>query len=180
MLSAVAFVLQIMEMPMPVSPPFARLDLSDLPALIGSFAYGPLWGGAIEGIKNCLHFGQSTTGGIGELANFVMGSSLVLPAGFIYSKDKTKRSALIGCLIGSVCMGITSAATNYYILLPLFQMFMPMDEMITAFAEFIPFIHTKLDIVLLNALPLNIAKGLLISLITMLLYKRISPILKGK
>ena len=64
MLSAVAFVLQIMEMPMPVSPPFARLDLSDLPALIGSFAYGPLWGGAIEGIKNCLHFGQSTTGGM--------------------------------------------------------------------------------------------------------------------
>ena len=180
MLSAAAFVLQIMEMPMPFSPSFARLDLSDLPALIGSFAYGPLWGCAIEGIKNCLHLGQSTTGGIGELANFVMGSSLVLPAGLIYSKNKTKRNALIGCLIGSVCMGITSAATNYYILLPLFQLIMPMDEMIAAFAEFIPFIHTKLDVVLLNALPLNIAKGLLISLITMLLYKRLSPILKGK
>ena len=180
MLSAVAFVLQIMEMPMPFSPPFARLDLSDLPALIGSFAYGPLWGSAIEGIKNCLHLGQSTTGGIGELANFVIGASLVLPAGLIYSKNKTKRNALMGCLIGSVCMGIASAATNYYVLLPLFQIFMPMDEMIAAFAEFIPFIHTKMDIVLLNALPVNIAKGLLISLVTMLLYKRLSPILKGK
>lgn len=86
----------------------------------------------------------------------------------------------MGCLIGSVCMGIASAATNYYVLLPLFQIFMPMDEMIAAFAEFIPFIHTKMDIVLLNALPVNIAKGLLISLVTMLLYKRLSPILKGK
>ena len=180
MLSAVAFVLQFLEFPMPRSPAFAKMDLSDLPALIGAFAYGPLWGMVIEAVKNALHLMQSATGGIGELANFLMGSALVFPAGLLYKQKKSRKTALIGCLIGSVCMGFMSALTNYYILLPLFEVFMPIEQMIQAFAEFIPFIHTKLDVVLLNALPMNTLKGLLVSLVTMLLYKRLSPILKGK
>ena len=180
MLSAVAFVLQFLEFPMPLSPAFAKMDLSDLPALIGAFAYGPLWGMVIEAVKNALHLMQSATGGIGELANFLMGSALVFPAGILYKHQKSRRTALIGCLTGSVCMGFMSALTNYYILLPLFEVFMPIEQMIQAFAEFIPFIHTKLDVVLLNALPMNTIKGLLVSLVTMLLYKRLSPILKGR
>ena len=180
MLSAVAFVLQLLELPMPLSTSFARMDFSDLPALIGAFAYGPVWGIVIEAVKNTLHLMQSATGGIGELANFLIGSALVVPAGIIYSRNKTRNTALIGCLVGSVCMGIASALANYYILLPLFQMFMPMEEMIAAFAAFIPLIHTKFDIVLLSALPMNVLKGLVISLVTMLIYKRLSPILKGR
>ncbi len=180
MLSAVAFVLQFLEFPMPLSPAFAKMDFSDLPALIGAFAYGPLWGMVIEAVKNALHLMQSATGGIGELANFLMGSALVFPAGILYKYQKSRRTALIGCLTGSVCMGFMSALTNYYILLPLFEVFMPIEQMIQAFAEFIPFIHTKLDVVLLNALPMNTIKGLLVSLVTMLLYKRLSPILKGR
>lgn len=180
MLSAVAFVLQFLEFPMPLSPAFAKLDFSDLPALIGTFAYGPLWGVAIEAVKNALHLMQSATGGIGELANFLMGSALVLPAGLIYKHRKSRKGALIGCLVGSVCMGIAAALANYFILLPLFDVFMPMEQLIQAFADFIPLIHTKLDVVLLNALPMNMLKGLLISLVTMLLYKRLSPILKGR
>lgn len=77
-------------------------------------------------------------------------------------------------------MGVMAALANYFILLPMFEIFMPMDEMIEAFAAVIPFIHSKLDVVLLNALPLNILKGLVVSLVTMLLYKRLSPILKGR
>ena len=180
MLSAVASVLQFLEFPLPLSPAFAKMDLSDLPALIGAFAYGPLWGVVIEAVKNALHLMQSATGGIGELANFLMGSALVFPAGLLYKHKKSRRTAMIGCLIGSACMGFMSALTNYYILLPLFEVFMPIEEMIHAFAEFIPFIHTKLDVVLLNALPMNTIKGLLVSLVTMLLYKRLSPILKGR
>ena len=180
MLAAVAFVLQFLEFPMPLSPSFARMDLSDLPALIGAFAYGPLWGVAIEAVKNALHLMQTATGGIGELANFLMGSALVLPAGLIYQRQKSRKTALIGCLVGSVCMGIMAALANYFILLPMFQVFMPIDQVIQSFADILPFIHTKLDVVLLNALPMNILKGLVISLVTMLIYKKLSPILKGK
>ncbi len=180
MLAAVAFVLQFLEFPMPLSPSFAKFDLSDLPSLIGAFAYGPLWGVVIEAVKNALHLFQTQTGGIGELANFLMGAALVFPAGLIYQKHKSRKTALIGCTVGSLCMGVMAALANYFILLPMFEIFMPMDEMIEAFAAVIPFIHSKLDVVLLNALPLNILKGLVVSLVTMLLYKRLSPILKGR
>lgn len=180
MLAAVAFVLQFLEFPMPLSPSFAKFDLSDLPALIGAFAYGPLWGVVIEAVKNALHLFQTQTGGIGELANFLMGAALVFPAGLIYQKQKSRKTALIGCVVGSLCMGVMAALANYFILLPMFEIFMPIDEVIAAFAAVIPFIHTKLDVVLLNALPMNTLKGLVVSLITMLLYKRLSPILKGR
>lgn len=180
MLAAVSFVLQFLELPMPLSPAFARFDFSELPALIGAFAYGPLWGVVIELVKNLLHLTVSATGGIGELANFVIGAALVCPAGLIYKKHKSRKTALIGCVVGSLCMGVMAAVMNYFVLLPLFQMFMPMEEMIAAFAAFVPIIRTKLDVVLLNALPLNILKGAVISLVTMLLYKRLSPILKGR
>lgn len=180
MLAAVAFVLQFLEFPMPLSPSFAKFDLSDLPALIGAFAYGPLWGVVIEAVKNALHLFQTQTGGIGELANFLMGAALAFPAGLIYQKHKSRKTALIGCAVGSLCMGVMAALANYFILLPMFEIFMPIDEVIAAFAAVIPFIHSKLDVVLLNALPMNILKGLVVSLITMLLYKRLSPILKGR
>ena len=180
MLAAVAFVLQFLEFPMPLSPSFAKFDLSDLPALIGAFAYGPLWGVVIEAVKNALHLFQTQTGGIGELANFLMGAALVFPAGLIYQNHKSRKTALIGCVVGSLCMGIMAAIANYFILLPMFEIFMPIDEVIAAFAAVIPFIRTKLDVVLLNALPMNILKGLVVSLITMLLYKRLRPILKGR
>ena len=121
----------------------------------------------------------SATGGIGELANFLIGAALVFPAGILYKRNKSRKTALIGCAAGSLCMGVMAAVMNYFVLLPLFQMFMPMEEMIAAFAAFVPFIHTKLDVVLWNALPLNILKGAVISLIAMVLYKRLSPILKG-
>ena len=179
MLIAVSFILQFLELPMPLSPAFARFDFSDLPALIGAFAYGPLWGVVIELGKNLLHLTVSATGGIGELANFLIGAALVFPAGIIYKRNKCRKTALIGCAAGSLCMGVMAVVTNYFVLLPLFQMFMPLEEMIAAFTAFVPFIHTKLDIVLWNALPLNFLKGAVISLITMVLYKRLSPILKG-
>ena len=173
MLSAVAFVLAFLEFPVPLSPPFARMDLSDLPALIGAFAYGPLWGVLIELIKNALQLSSTATGGVGELANFLMGAAFVLTAGAIYRFHKTKKTALLGCLAGSLTMGIAAALANYYILLPLHQL-------IASFEAFIPFIHSKRDIVLYNALPFNVLKGLAISLITMLSYKSLRPILKGR
>ena len=179
-LSAISFVLAFFEFPVPLSPSFARMDLSDLPALIGAFAYGPISGILIELVKNALQFLTSSTGGIGELANFIMGSSFVVTAGLIYKLHKTKRTALIACLVASVVMGITAAIVNYFILLPVFEAFMPLGQLIASFGEFIPFIKTKLDVVLFNAFPFNLLKGIGISIVTMLLYKRLTPILKGR
>lgn len=179
-LSAISYILAFFEFPVPLSPSFARMDLSDLPALIGAFAYGPVSGVLIELVKNALQLLTSSTGGIGELANFIMGSSFVVCAGLIYKFHKTKKMALIACLTASVTMGIVAAIVNYFILLPAFEVFLPIDQLIASFSEFMPFIKTKLDVVLFNAFPFNLLKGIGISIVTMLLYKHLTPILKGK
>ena len=180
MLSAVAYLLAFVEFPVPLSPSFARMDLSDLPALIGAFAFGPLSGLLIELVKNTLQLLTTSTGGIGEIANFLMGASYVVAAGVIYKRRKAKKTAWIACIAASLVMGIAAALANYFILLPLFETFMPLDQLIASFGAFLPFIHTKLDIVLFNALPFNILKGLVIGGFTMLSYKRLTPILKGR
>ena len=179
-LSALAFVLAFFEFPVPLSPSFARMDLSDLPALVGAFAYGPVAGILIELVKNALQMFTSSTGGIGELANFIMGSSFVASAGLIYKFHKTKNTAMLACLIASIIMGVGAAIVNYFILLPVFEVFMPLDQLIASFGEFIPFIKTKLDVVLFNAFPFNLLKGIGISIVTMPLYKRLTPTLKGR
>ena len=178
-LSAISFVSAFFEFPVPLSPAFARMDLSDLPALIGAFAYGPVSGILIEFVKNALQLLTSSTGGIGELANFIIGSSFVVSAGLIYKLHKTKRTAIIACLAAIGVMGITAAIVNYFILLPVFEAFMPLDQLIASFGQFIPFIRTKLDVVLFSAFPFSLLKGIGISLATIPLYKRLAPI-KGQ
>jgi len=180
MLSAVAYLLAFVEFSVPLSPSFARMDLSDLPALIGAFAFGPLSGLLIELVKNTLQLLTTSTGGIGEIANFLMGASYVVAAGVLYKHRKTKKTALLACVAASFVMGAAAALANYFILLPLFETFMPLNQLIASFGAFLPFIHTKLDIVLFNALPFNILKGLVIGGFTMLTYKRLAPILKGR
>lgn len=180
MLSAVAYLLAFVEFPVPLSPSFARMDLSDLPALIGAFAFGPLSGLLIELVKNALQLLTTSTGGIGEIANFLMGASYVVAAGVLYKRHKTKKTALLACIAASFVMGAAAALANYFILLPLFETFMPLDQLIASFGAFLPFIHTKLDVVLFNAFPFNLLKGLVIGGFTMLTYKRLTPILKGR
>ena len=180
MLSAVAYLLAFVEFPVPLSPSFARMDLSDLPALIGAFAFGPLSGLLIELVKNALQLMTTSTGGIGEIANFLMGASYVVAAGVLYKRHKTKKTALLACIAASFVMGAAAALANYFILLPLFETFMPLDQLIASFGAFLPFIHTKLDVVLFNAFPFNLLKGLVIGGFTMLTYKRLAPILKGR
>lgn len=180
LLSAMAYVLAFVEFPVPLSPSFARMDLSDLPALIGAFAFGPLSGLLIELVKNTLQLLTTSTGGIGEIANFLMGASYVVTAGVIYKHHKTKKTALLACIAASFVMGAAAALANYFILLPLFETFMPLDQLIASFAEFLPFIHTKQDVVLFNALPFNLLKGLVIGGVTMLIYKKLTLVLKGR
>jgi riboflavin transporter FmnP len=179
MMGAVSYVLAFMEMPVPLSPAFAKMDLSDFPALIAAFAFSPFAGLMVELIKNGLQLISTNTAGVGELANFLMGGAFVFTAGAIYKRHKTKYIALIACIAGSVAMGVAAAILNYFVLLPLYEQFMPLDQVIAAFGAFIPFIKTKFDVCLYNALPFTFLKGLVISLFTLIIYKRLSPILKG-
>ena len=179
LLASISYVLAFIEFPVPFTPSFAKMDMADFPALIGAFAFGPFAGLIIAFVKNALQLLTSSTGGIGELANFLMGGSFAFTAGMIYRFWKTKKGAWVSCITASIVMGVMAAIANYFILLPMFEMFMPMEQIIASFGEILPFIQTKLDVVLYNAFPFTVIKGLVMSVITMLIYKKLTPILKG-
>lgn len=180
LLASISYILAFIEFPVPLSPSFARMDLSDIPALIGAFVFGPVTGVIIELIKNVLQLLSTSTAGVGELANFLIGASYVWIAGFIYKYKRTKKGAISAYIISSIVMGVVAMIVNYFILLPLFETFMPLDQLIASFSEFLPFIQTKLDVVLYNVLPFNVIKGLVVGLVTMVVYKKLTPVLKGE
>lgn len=177
MLSVLAFVLMQLELMLPIFPSFLKIDVSDLPALVGAFAMGPFAGVAIEAVKNLLHLFQTTTGGVGELANFLIGSALVVPAAWIYTKHKTKKSAFIGLMLGTVFMAITGSLMNYFVLIPFYTAFMPIDAIIGLGTAVNPAIDSLWTLIVFGIFPFNVFKGIVVSLLTLLIYKRISPIL---
>ncbi|SHI39692.1 ECF transporter S component [Lutispora thermophila] len=163
-LSAFAFLLYLIEFPLPLFPSFLKIDLGDLPAIIGAFALGPWVGVAIELIKNIIHlFVRSSTGGIGEVGNFLTGSSYVLAAGYIYMRNKSKKTAVVGLITGTIVMALAMCVFNFFILIPVFT-----NSPVST--ENIPLILTAI-------LPFNLIKGVILSVITLLLYKSLSPIL---
>lgn len=179
MLSAVAFVLMFLEFNVPFMPSFIKMDLSELPALIGAFAMGPASGVIICLIKNLLHLLMSTTGGVGELSNFILGALFVIPAGLMYKKKKGRKSALIGSLIGAVVMAVVSVFSNYVIVYPVYTAFMPMDTIISMYQAILPSANTLLKCLVIFNMPFTFVKGLINVIITFLIYKHISPIIKG-
>ena len=118
MLSAIATVLMYIEIVVPFMPSFIKLDLSDLPSLIGSFAMGPVYGVVIAAVKNLLHLFFTSSGGVGELSNFLLNAAFVLPAGLIYRFRKSKKGAIAGALTGAVVMAALSVPINYFIVYP--------------------------------------------------------------
>lgn len=182
-LSAMAFILMLIEFPLPfIAPSFYELDFSEVPVLIGTFALGPVAGGVIELLKILLNliFNGTDTGFVGEFSNLMMGLVFVLPAGFIYKYQKTKLSALLGLVVGGVSTVVLGCFINAYVMLPLYSAFMPIEQIIGMGTAIWPAIDSTLDFVLLCVAPFNLVKVVLVSVITMLLYKRLSPILKGK
>ena len=180
MLSAAAYVLMFLEFPIPfLIPPFIKMDFSELPALLASFAYGPLWGVAVCLIKNLIHLSNTQTGGVGELSNFLLGASFVFVAGLIYKKMHTKKGALAGALIGAAAMGLISLFTNYYIVYPIYTNFMPMEAIIGAYQLILPSVDDLWDCLIIFNLPFTIFKGLCSVLITMFIYKPLRKVLKG-
>lgn len=178
LLSVIAYILMLLDFPLFFFPGFLKIDLSDLPALLGAFALGPVAGVIIELIKNVLHGITAThTGGVGEVANFIVGCAWVLPAAIIYRKNKSKKNAVIGMLAGVVVMSLVAAVTNYYILIPFYEKIMPLEAIIQMSAAANALITDMKTLVLYGVIPFNIFKGVIISVITIIVYKKLSPIL---
>ena len=180
MLSAIAFILMFLDFSVPVMPNFIRMDLSELPALIGAFAMGPACGVWVCLVKNLLHLFMTSTGGVGELSNFVLGVAFVLPAGLIYKHKKNKKSAITGALIGALCMALFSFPCNYFVVYPIYTKMMPMDVIIGAYQAIVPSVKELWQCLLFFNVPFTFVKGLFSVLITMVVYKKISPIVKGR
>ncbi len=179
-LSVMAYILIALEFPLPIFPGFLKIDLSDVPALIGAFAMGPVAGTLIVLIKAFLHFITKTqTGGVGEFANFIIGASYIIPASIIYNYKKDKMHAIIGVAVGTIAMCIVGVMANIYIIIPFYSKLFPLEAIIgmgTAVNSRIVDLNT---LVLYGITPFNILKGFLIGIITMLVYKKIAPLLKN-
>lgn len=178
-MSAIAYVLMMLEFPIAfLIPSFIQFDFSELPALITSFALGPVYGAIVCFIKNLIHLPFTKTSGVGELANFLLGATFCLVTGFIYKYKKNLSGAILGCLIGSVAMALLSFPINIFITYPFYFNFMPKDAIIGMYSALLPFVKTLPTALLVFNVPFTLAKGLIDSLICFTIYKRISPILK--
>ena len=177
MLSAIAAILMFLEFSIPIMPGFIKLDISELPALLASFSLGPFYGGAVCLVKNLINLTHTSTSGVGELCNFVLGLSFVVPAGLIYRKMKNRRGALIGALVGAIVMAVASVPINYFIMYPIYTIFMPMEGIIGAYQLILPFVDNLLQCLMIFNMPFTFVKGMLDVLIAFLIYKPLSPLL---
>ena len=180
MLGAVATVLMFISFNVPLMPSFIKLDLSELPALIASFALGPLWGVCVCLIKNLINVFFSTTGGVGELSNFILGASFVFITGMLYKHMGGRKGALIGSLCGAAAMAIISVFSNYYVVYPVYTAFMPMDVILSMYQAINPNVKTLWDALIWFNMPFTFIKGMISVVITFLIYKKLSPLLKGR
>jgi len=181
MLSVIGFLLMFIELPIPIFPAFLKIDISDLPAIIGCFALGPVAGIVIELVKNILHgIFVGGTAFIGEFANFAVGALMVSAAGIIYKRKKTKTNAIVGLIAGTLVMSVGASILNYFIVLPLYEAVLhyPVSAIVAMGTKINPHITNLNTLVVLSILPFNILKGIVISAITIPVYKSISPFIQ--
>jgi len=181
-LSVISFILMFFEVPLAfMVPTFIKIDISDLPALLGTFAMGPMAGVMIELLKNVLNvlLEGTTTGGVGELANFVVGAALVYTAGAIYKKDKSFRGSIIGLIAGTIVMTIVITFANYYIMFPFYaKLFgMPIEKLVEMGSVINASITDLKTMMIYSIVPFNLLKGAVLTFLTIIVYKRLSPIL---
>ena len=182
MLGAVAAVLMYLEFPIPIMPAFVKLDVSELPALIASFAYGPVSGILVCLIKNLIKLPSTSTAAVGELFNFVMGALFVGVAGLIYKRNKTRKGAIVGALLGALVMAVVSVPYNYFIVYPAYVVMyhLPLDAIIGMYQAINPNVNGLLACLLVFNLPFTFVKGALDAVFCFLVYKPLSPILHGR
>ena len=182
MLTAAAVVLQYIEFAIPIMPSFIKLDFSDLPELIGAFAYGPIAGIVIALLKNLIHMAVSQSGFVGELSNFVLGAVFAGVAGLVYKKKQTKSGALFGGIAGAVCMAAVSVPLNYFVIYPLYYSVMgfPEQAILAMYQALLPGVKSILGALFIFNCPFTLVKGLISVGISMLIYKPLSPMLHGR
>ena len=182
MFSAISGILYIFDFSLPIAPDFYKLDFSELPAMIAGFAFGPVAGVLVEFIKELvkLVIKGTTTAFVGDLANFIIGCMLVLPASIVYQFKKSRKTAVIGCVIGTMIMTVFGTWFNAVYLLPAFSNLfgMPLDNILAMGSELNPKVTDITSFVIFMVAPINIIKGVGISVLTMLIYKKVSPIIK--
>lgn len=178
-LASISYLLMFVQMPIPIAPPFMKVDLADVPALIGGFAMGPWYGVLIQLIKNVLNLSKTMTGGVGELSNFVVGSTFVLVSSLIYRNKKTRKNSVLALVLGIVAMSAIATLSNAFVVFPIYGEVMNLE--LEAFAAMIPgnnLVSNYFTMMVFAVAPFNLIKGAVEAIITQLLYKRISPILK--
>ena len=182
MLAAVATILMYMEFPIPIMPGFIKMDISELPALIASFAYGPLSGIAVCLIKNLIKLPSTSTAAVGELFNFVMGALFVGVAGIVYKKNKTRKGAIIGAVAGALIMALVSLPYNYFVVYPAYVVMyhLPLEAIIGMYQAINPNVNGLLACLVTFNVPFTFAKGMVDALLCFLIYKPLSPILHGR
>ena len=180
-LSAVATILMALDFPIPfLIPPFVKMDFSELPALLAAFSLGPVSGAAVCLIKNLVNLTMSSTNGVGELCNFLLGVCLVIPAGLIYKHKKSRSGALIGSLLGAAVMALLSIPVNYFISYPFYTAFMPLDTIIGMYQSLLPSVDGLLACLIVFNAPFTLLKGLLDVGLCFLIYKPLSPLLHSR
>lgn len=179
-LAAMSFVLMFIQFPIPIAPPFMKVDLADVPALIGGFAMGPVYGVIIQLIKNLLNLSKTSTAGVGELSNFIVGAAFVYVSATMYHKKKTKKTAIKAMIVGMLVMTALATLSNTFIIFPLYAKAMGQD--LQAFVDMVGktngLVTSYPTLMLLSVAPFNIIKGTIEIIVTDLLYKRVSGILK--
>lgn len=182
MLAAIATVLMFLDFSLPIIPSFVKMDVSELPALLASFSLGPVSGIVVCLLKNVFNLiFHGSTGGIGELCNFLLGASFVGVAGLIYKYKKTRMGAVIGALVGAAVMAVISIPVNYFISYPVYAaMFGGMDKILAAYNAIRPGSDGLLECLLVFNAPFTLVKGLIDAALTFLIYKPLSPVLHGR
>ncbi len=178
-LSALATVIMFFEFPLPLFPVFLKIDFSEIPALLAAFALGPWSAVMIELIKNLIHLPMSSTMGIGEVANFLVGSIFVIPVGLIYKRMKNKGGAVIALGTGILSMAVFASLLNYFALIPLYAAVLnfPVDAVVGMGTQANENIVGIKSLIAFGILPFNLIKGVVVSLIVTLMYKKLSPLL---
>ncbi len=181
MLSGVGVVLMLLDFPLPIFPAFLKMDISDVPSIIGTFAMGTWAGVAIEFLKNLLKIIiGSNTFGVGELANFLVGIAYVIPLGIIYQKQVNRKGVLVGCLTAVISMAIFGGIFNYFILIPFYARAfdIPVDSIVNTAAKINSLIIDFRTLIVYAIVPFNLLKGIIMSVVGFGLFKVLQPLFK--
>ena len=179
--SAVAAVLMMLSFNVPLMPSFIKFDFSELPVLIASFAIGPLGGAAVALIKNLINLIFTTTGGAGELSNFILSCIFAVTAGTIYKHHKTRKGAAVAALIGALTMAVAGVFSNYFIIYPLFSLIGWKSEMVLGLYQAVnPNIRNLWQALFIFNMPFTFIKGMVTFALSLPIYKKLSPIIKGR